>query len=1549
VIFVKKMKNYLFLLLPAVIVSFVFMNKTAFAEESACQDWEMVKNLGGNIKYNPSVIAAGDKLMVTGVGQEDAVWANEFLPATGQGEWYNIAGTTYSQTKMIIEDNKPVVYAIGVEGNAWKRIYQSPRLWTEWFNTGATSIGAGGPATAVVNSVIYRAVRNGDGSTQIDKCASRICAPGSVSGCKVCDTAGIFWVDTDFKCATGQVCEGGVCVTAQTREWVFGTESVERKISFSGGKFFLKSFKNLKNGRELVPTGNFSEEFSFSLGNTTNIVGSLSGGWKLVNSSELSLGQGEKQLAITLQKDNLQVTKYYMAYPGTSVIREWVSFKNIGNAPATIINPSFFSLGARAGNFSSTDFMWMTGGMNYPGSWKLMKEAVGTNIRKFDSYDPFPGTTEGYGFKPGSYSYAPWYALYGSETKSGLFIGWDYFGHWQSSFNSGADGAVFVKINIAGFEKKLAAGESFDTPKAFAGLYTDDLDNAGNESLYWQYKYLWDYTRDKWFPKTRMAGNWSIGTDWSAGWMGGVVDQKSIFLSILRITDLIRAAGGDVYHRDWGWWDKAGDWNGPDFKATGDYLKKHGMGQLIYAFVYNAVADSAVGRQHPDWLVGGGNVLDMSNAGVVQFIENKLDEFVAKWGDFEWRNDSWFTAGNDTIMLAQDQNFRKILKNFLDKHPGSAFQAVNGGGMYAGYDYVRYASSISFSDGAVGALGNYWASLMLPPDKSSDIGDVWRLDNYDKSTWRGLLCFQSEHGWETNDPAKLEGIRQLFDIYHYLQNQEVAGRWSKIYRPQVIGDDATMYMQRMSGDDQRGIIIPKHRAAGTVTIKPKGLISGANYFVSFQESPAAQTRSGADLMANGVTIANMPAGELVYLNLPMHPGSNLDTTPPVAPTNVAQKKGENMGFPGVEISWNAAADNNWVSYYEIFRNGKFLDKIAKGTFYFDHSAGADIAAVYEVRAFDGAGLVSAKVAASGAVGSSAKIYDDRDFTYSGAWQKIDNLANVAHNGTLSKNNQKGAFAELNFEGKNLTLFLHLGSSNGVAAVSVDDGIAEIIDTYAADDIWGAGIFQKQLSSGRHKIRIEAISYRNAHPAEKIKDTYVAIDGLRVEPEEADCQNWSAVKNLGGNVKYNPSMVGFGNKLVVSGVGQEDAVWANEFILPTGQGEWYFLAGTTYRQTKMAVEGGNLAVYAIGVENSAWKRQYQSTKIWTNWLNTGLTNMGFPGPMTATVDSMLYRAKRNNDGTVQIDKCAPAQNCAPNAVSGCKVCNPAGTAWADNNSKCAANQTCQNGICVADCAAKTCAALGNYHCGSWSDGCGAILQCGACTNGKTCSNGQCVANCASRVSKKCDGGKLYWYNSCNTKEELFQDCGNNVTINDYRCSGNWIQKESIARGCSSNACNSVSSWSNLNDCAASGKKCKSGVCVAAKGYVEPTDPPAIDATIKMTRAEILAKISQIQKLIAELQKQLLAVTGKTAYSCVQITKNLFYGMKNDPQVKCLQEILKAQGYAVVATGDYGGITKAAVKQFQQKYAQEILAPFGLHYGSGNVGNATKTKINALMIK
>ncbi len=1060
-------------------------------------------------------------------------------------------------------------------------------------------------------------------------------------------------------------------ITSQAARWTMGTARVEQVVALEDGRLLLKSLKNKATGRELIPAGTVSDEFSVLLGDADPPISGATGPWKLVRANQTRLKQGELQLDLVLQRESLRVTKSYVVYPGSSVIRQWVTFANTGSKPLRVVEPGFLRIAARPGDPAALDFHWMTGGENQPGSWVLKTEKLSSaKPRTFDSYEPFPsppptfpgdgidakitlggkqvwpakgwqyvpnatvrvpfdisldvaagdtlvflvnmhgnigydttafdpkivysdGETHvasqefsekqgqkgwryqylengrfvdlayypgpkqwrkekdnatgtpfvgvgdqhpdvgqdaarvwtvpksgrvritgsvcntgngsapaGYGFRMGTSTYAPWYALLARDSRDGLVIGWDYFGHWASSFRLSADGAVTAELKVAGHKQTLAPGQSLTTPKAFTALFRDDLDEAGNEVLDWQYRYLWDYTREGWFPAIRMLGYWYYGTGWGqsgVGWTGGGPDMPSTFRKVFRVADLMRYVGADVYHRDWGWWDRAGDWNGPDFRTTGDYLRKHGMGQLIYAFLYTVDPQSKVAKEHPDWVIGG--TLDMSKPEVVAHIQRQLDNFHDRWGDFEWRNDSTPTSprdGDDTPLLGQDAGLREILRGFLDKYPGSAFQAVNGGGNNAGYDYARYASTVSFSDGAVGIIRNYYASLLLPPDKTSDIPDIWNPDKYDKAIWRGLLCINFDMTGDTWDPAKLEGLRELIDIYHYLQKHGVVGRWVRVHRPLVTGDDPTMYFQRLSGDRKRGVIIPKRPAPGPVTIQPKGLLPDVKYVVSFQESAHTEDRSGADLVQRGITLAKMPPGELIYLNLPLHPGSKLDRQSPTAPSEAQKRAAENMGYPGIELTWNPAGDDNWISYYEVFRNDAAIDKVAKGVYYFDHSAGADLAAKYEIRTVDGAGNASSKAAAHGPAARPSRIVDDAPsggIRYAGPWKHQSGLQ-PAHAGTLSSSNQKGATAELAFEGKRVLWFAKLGADSGQAAVSIDGLPAETVDTYSADDIWGVCVYRKELpSAGPHTLRITVLGQRGP----RAKDAAVAIDGLRVEP------------------------------------------------------------------------------------------------------------------------------------------------------------------------------------------------------------------------------------------------------------------------------------------------------------------------------------------------------------------------------------------------------------------------------------------------------------------
>ena len=75
------------------------------------------------------------------------------------------------------------------------------------------------------------------------------------------------------------------------------------------------------------------------------------------------------------------------------------------------------------------------------------------------------------------------------------------------------------------------------------------------------------------------------------------------------------------------------------------------------------------------------------------------------------------------------------------------------------------------------------------------------------------------------------------------------------------------------------------------------------------------------------------------------------------------------------------------------------------------------------------------------------------------------------------------------------------------------------------------------------------------------------------------------------------------------------------------------------------------------------------------------------------------------------------------------------------------------------------------------------------------------------------------------------------------------------------------------------------------------------------------------------------------------ENLSFGSQGT-DVQNLQKILVLEGCLSIKTPTiyYQGMTQAAVKKLQEKYASQILAPLGLKQGTGNFGNATRAFIN-----
>jgi hypothetical protein len=123
---------------------------------------------------------------------------------------------------------------------------------------------------------------------------------------------------------------------------------------------------------------------------------------------------------------------------------------------------------------------------------------------------------------------------------------------------------------------------------------------------------------------------------------------------------------------------------------------------------------------------------------------------------------------------------------------------------------------------------------------------------------------------------------------------------------------------------------------------------------------------------------------------------------------------------------------------------------------------------------------------------------------------------------------------------------------------------------------------------------------------------------------------------------------------------------------------------------------------------------------------------------------------------------------------------------------------------------------------------------------------------------------------------------------------------------------------------------------------------VPTTKAVTPEELRARIAELLALINQLKKQLAELEGEKVW-CHNFERNLRYG-DSGPEVKALQTALEKEGYIIPDSEKeisyFGPHTASAVVKFQEKYANEILAPWNLDTGTGYVGPTTRDKLNEI---
>lgn len=944
---------------------------------------------------------------------------------------------------------------------------------------------------------------------------------------------------------------GDAYATGSGCDWTFGTSGIEQTVTYeaSPGTYELTSFDNelVSGGYEYIQGGSASPQFSIEW-DGSRYTGATSG-WSCSSgvASTPSVGGNEiVQLVVTLTRSDvdLSVAQTYQIFPSESVIRQWTTYTNTSSGAASVQAPSFVQQNLMSSDIADTSnvqLWWMTGAACcQQDSWAQNDVTMSSSTSQlFDSASADPNGTSGNG-NMGSETYIPWFSLWNSSADNGVMEMFDYMGRWQ--FQVGGSAGVGGLSGIVGYSPatgsdvySMPAGDSVTSPVSTEMTYITDEDDMTNRLLDYQYRYLWDDTRSGYFGSVAAPADWCTGTQWCASssypW-----DQQGIRQKIYGLDNFETAIGIGTDWRDNGWWDAPGSWNGPDFQLTNDMLAKSGMKSIIYYPVYGANSGSEVDTAHPSWFTtaapcaSGYTQLqgDLSNPAFVTWVENELNGNEKKWGNYEFRNDSCPIENTDWwTQLAEDQNYRAIVQNFLTTNPGSAYFNVDSGGNEIGLDQVRMSSQQAFYDGT-GVLETYDgqdgvgfsnASRLFPTDKLQGDPNTWSQlsgEYCNQTLWADLAMnpafvsaqFPDQSHADTTDTQQIECARELVDTYKYLLAQGVAGQWVKQYHPPCAGEASCTastasftggsgWFERTNSAGTEAAIFRIGTGATNVTVYPQGLVSGDDYTVQEQFNSAPETLTGAQLETDGISFSSIPQGQVIYLNLPDRPGAGSDTTTPSAPTTVSAALSTDDNYPDVVVSWSGATDNNWISYYNVYRDNVYLGRVAEGHVYIDHTPGASPDATYGVQAVDGDGNTSAITDSTPAHGEDVVAVDDTNgglISYSGSWTHSTGVGG-AYGGTLSASSSSSASATYSFQGSGVTAYFELGPAEGLVDVTVD-GTTTTLDLYAPDSFnYSIPLFSHEFTTlGQHTITITPTGTGDS----KSQGDNVEFDGLAIQ-------------------------------------------------------------------------------------------------------------------------------------------------------------------------------------------------------------------------------------------------------------------------------------------------------------------------------------------------------------------------------------------------------------------------------------------------------------------
>jgi alpha-galactosidase len=381
-----------------------------------------------------------------------------------------------------------------------------------------------------------------------------------------------------------------------------GGAGCTQKLSLNAERFLCTSLSHTPPGREWLHPVGPSDEFLVRIADEAEQEVTLTGasGWRFAGFDEKPVRRGWRHAAIQLDSTShpLRLTRHYSSHGRMPLVRQWTTVRNTGKSLLRVTRLDTFRLRVSPAP-AALELHWI----NNFGRAMIPSPGNPIHRRTIDE------NTE-HIVRTGPYSPdCAWFSLSIPGSGEYLIGGWEWSGPMSVGFGGGLEPCLlYGGLDSDGMSESLRPGESIASPVGWYGFAAGDLDDAAALSH--------DAVRSSLGPPLPEGFPWVGYCTWAtaldekrnpaneAGTHPWFPTEKNLLGQI----DAASGIGCELFLWDYGWFPRVGDWwfDKARFpqgaRPVSTAVHSHGMKLGLWFGFGNAVDESQVVREHPDWL-----------------------------------------------------------------------------------------------------------------------------------------------------------------------------------------------------------------------------------------------------------------------------------------------------------------------------------------------------------------------------------------------------------------------------------------------------------------------------------------------------------------------------------------------------------------------------------------------------------------------------------------------------------------------------------------------------------------------------------------------------------------------------------------------------------------------------------------------------------------------------------------------------------------------------------------------------------------------------------